>query len=116
MALNKDKELKMYYSISEVAQRFGVAESLLRYWEKEFPSIKPRKSGRNVRQYSLEDIQEIELIYNLVKQRGMKLAAARKTVEQHHGKAHQQKDIYDRLMDIRAELVTLRKELDHAAL
>ena len=41
MALNKNKDLKLYYSISEVAQMFNVAETLLRFWEKEFPNIKP---------------------------------------------------------------------------
>lgn len=51
MGLRSDKELKIYYSISEVAQMFGVNESLLRYWEKEFPFISPKKTGGNVRQY-----------------------------------------------------------------
>ncbi|MBQ2044931.1 MAG: MerR family transcriptional regulator, partial [Bacteroidaceae bacterium] len=77
MAHNTPKNLKLYYSISEVAAQFGVAESLLRYWEKEFPSIKPKKTNRQVRQYSAQDIEEIDLIYNLVKVRGMKLSAAR---------------------------------------
>ncbi len=115
MPLNNDKDLKKYYSIGEVAQMFGVAESLLRYWEKEFPSIQPRKSGRNVRQYTVEDIDEIRLIYNLVKERGMKLSAARKTVAQSHGKAKTSTNLYEKLQTIRAELVNLRKELDHVA-
>ena len=54
MAYNPNKELKLYYSISEVAAEFGVAETLLRFWEKEFPQIAPKKSGRNVRQYTKE--------------------------------------------------------------
>lgn len=45
MALKTDKELKLYYSISEVAKMFDVNESLLRYWEKEFPMISPKKTG-----------------------------------------------------------------------
>lgn len=49
MALRTDKELKLYYSISEVARMFDVNESLLRYWEKEFPMIAPKKTGGNVR-------------------------------------------------------------------
>ncbi len=116
MPLNTQKELRKYYSISEVAQRFGVAESLLRYWEKEFPSIKPRKAGRNVRQYTEEDIEEIDLIYNMVKVRGMKLAVARETLAKNRGKAKNTKDLYTRLVNIRAELVKLRKEMDNIAL
>ena len=51
MAYNPNKELKLYYSIGEVAKMFDVNESLLRYWEKEFPIISPKKAGGNVRQY-----------------------------------------------------------------
>ena len=74
MALNKDKDLKKYFSISEVATQFGVAESVLRFWEKEFPNIKPRKTQRNVRQYTREDIEEVRTVYTLLKVRGMKIA------------------------------------------
>ncbi len=116
MPLDKDKELKKYYSIGEVAEMFGVAESLLRYWEKEFPSIKPRKSGRNIRQYTADDIEEIRMIHTLVKKRGMKISAAREAVAQSHGKARDSVELYERLQAIRSELVALRKELDHAAL
>ena len=58
MALATNKELKLYYSIGEVAKMFNVSETLLRFWEKQFPQISPRKSGRNIRQYSKEDIEE----------------------------------------------------------
>ena len=79
MALNTDKNTKLYYSIKEVAGMIGVNESLLRYWEKEFPHLCPKTiSTNNVRQYTEKDIEQIRLIYNLVKVRGFKLAAARK--------------------------------------
>ena len=78
MALKTDKNLKMYYSIKEVAQIFNVSESLLRYWETEFPQIKPKTLSNKVRQYTDKDIEQIRVIYNLVKVRGFKLAAARK--------------------------------------
>lgn len=61
MALKVEKELKLYYSISEVAKMFNVNESLLRYWEKEFPMIAPKKTGGNVRQYRKEDIETLGL-------------------------------------------------------
>ena len=69
MPLSENKDLKLYYSISEVAKMFNVSETLLRFWEKQFPQIKPRKSGRNIRQYSRDDIEQVRLIYNLVKVR-----------------------------------------------
>ena len=73
MAFKTNKELKLYYSISEVARMFGVNESLLRYWEKEFPIISPKKVGGNIRQYRKEDIENIRQIYYLVKEKGMTL-------------------------------------------
>ena len=69
MAYNPNKDLKMYYSIGEVAKMFDVNESLLRYWEKEFPIIAPKKAGGNIRQYRKEDIENIRLVYHLVKEK-----------------------------------------------
>lgn len=112
MALNPNKELKLYYSIGEVAEMFDVSETLLRYWEKEFPSIAPRKSGRNIRQYSKEDIEQIKLIHNLVKVRGMKLAAAREALKKNKAGTQQTVEVIERLKAVREELLQIRKELD----
>jgi len=99
MVYNPNKELKLYYSIGEVAKMFDVNESLLRYWEKEFPIISPKKAGGNVRQYRKEDIENIRLVYHLVK---MNRETTIRTAE-----------ILDRLKLIREELVSMRKELDY---
>lgn len=112
MALNPDKELKLYYSISEVAAMFDVTETLLRYWEKEFPSITPRKSGRNIRQYSKEDIEQIRMIHNLVKVRGMKLAAARDALKKNKEGVQKTVEVTERLQAIREELLQIKRELD----
>ena len=80
MAYNPNKELKLYYSIGEVAKMFDVNESLLRYWEKEFPIISPKKAGGNVRQYRKEDIENIRLVYHLVKEKGMTLQGAKQVM------------------------------------
>ena len=85
MALNTNKELKLFYSISEVAKMFNVSETLLRFWEKEFPNIKPRKAGRGIRQYSKDDIEEVRSVY------------------------HQ---VIERLKSIRDELQSINKELN----
>ena len=111
MALNPNKDLKLYYSIGEVAEMFGVSETLLRYWEKEFPTIAPRKSGRNIRRYSQEDIEQVRLIYNLVKVRGMKLAAARKALKNSRDDVERNVEIVARLQTGRDELEQLRNAL-----
>ena len=58
MALNTNKDLKLFYSIGEVAQEFGVNESLLRFWESEFPNIAPKKNSRGVRMYTTRSTKE----------------------------------------------------------
>mgnify|MGYP000278993422 CR=1 FL=1 len=72
--LNTDKNLKLYYSISEVAAMFDVNESLLRFWEKDVSATQSEEGGRGIRQYRKEDIETVKLIYHLVKERGMTLA------------------------------------------
>lgn len=112
MALNPNKELKLYYSIGEVAEMLGLSETLLRYWEKEFPSITPKKAGRNVRQYSQEDIDQLRLVRHLVKDKGMKLAAARKALKNNKDGAERDAEIVARLRSIREELMKIKKESD----
>ena len=113
MAYNTSKDLKMYYSIREVAKMFNVNESLLRYWEKEFPIIAPRKAGGNVRQYRKEDIENIRLVYHLVKEKGMTLQGAKQRLKANKEKTIQTAEIVDRLKQIREELVNLRNSLDY---
>ena len=113
MAYNTNKDLKMYYSISEVAKMFNVNESLLRYWEKEFLIIAPRKAGGNVRQYRKEDIENIRLVYHLVKEKGMTLQGAKQRLKANKEKTVQTAEIVERLKQIREELVNLRNSLDY---
>ena len=113
MAYQSNKELKLYYSIGEVAKMFQVNESLLRYWEKEFPIISPRKAGGNIRQYRQEDIDNIRLIYHLVKEKGLTLQGAKQRLKVNKGKVGQTSEVVDRLKQIREERITLRKSLDY---
>lgn len=112
MAEETSKTNKLYYSIKEVAEMIGENESLLRYWEKEFPSIRPKKTGRNIRQYTQEDIDNIRLIYSLVKEKGMTLAGARQKLKQNPHTLRQTGEIIQRLNAVKAELLKMRKELD----
>lgn len=76
------KELtKLYYSIGEVSEMFGVANSLIRYWETEFRLLKPKKNKRGDRQYTIKDIHVIERIYTLVKERGFTLDGAKREIK-----------------------------------
>ena len=112
MALNLDKNLKLYYSISEVAQMFQLNESTLRYWEQEFPFLRPKTKGPSkIRQCSEKDIEQIKLIHNLVKVRGFKLAAAKKIINSNRNGADKTAEVLQRLTAVRDDLMALRKEL-----
>ena len=112
MALNRNKELKLYYSISEVASMMHVTETLLRYWEKEFPNIKPNKIGRGIRQYTKADIEQVKRVYHLVKERGMTLQGARDMLKRNKGgEIDRNVDVIERLKDIRAELQDISRHL-----
>ena len=113
MALNLNKNLKLYYSIKEVAEMFDLNESTLRFWETEFPYLRPKNtSPSKVRQYSEKDIEQIRLIHNLVKVRGFKLAAAKKIINQNRDGAERKAEVLTRLIDVRDELQALKRQLD----
>ena len=113
MALNEYKPQKLYYSIKEVAEQFGLNESTLRYWETEFPMLKPKTTGpAKVRQYQRKDIEQIKLIHNLVKVRGFKLAAAKKIINNNRQGADKTADVLSRLIGVRNELQALRRQMD----
>jgi len=100
---------KLYYSIKEVAQQINVTESLLRYWETEFPHLRPKTTGNRVRQYTEKDIEQIKVIYNLVKVRGFKIAAARKMLQENRSGAQK---VMETLFSVRDQLKELKKQLD----
>ena len=115
MALNSNKPTKLYYTIKEVAQMMNVSESLLRYWESEFPHLRPKTTGNRVRQYTQKDIDQIKVIYNLVKVRGFKIAAARKYLQQNRAGAEKSSEVLDTLIRVRDELKDMKKQLDGLA-
>ena len=113
MALNLNKNLKLYYSIKEVAEMFDLPESTLRYWQQEFPFLRPKTSGpAKIRQYQEKDIEQIRLIHNLVKVRGFKLAAARKMLTHNKQGVDKTADVLYALLAVRNELQILKKQLD----
>ena len=106
------KEGKLYYSISEVAEHFNVNASLLRFWEKEFDFIlKPKKNKKGNRYYTPEDIKNIETIYFLVKQSGFTLEGAKAKLKADKNKVVEQKEIIQKLQNIRNELKSIADDL-----
>ena len=72
---------KLYYKIGDVAQKFGVNTSLLRYWEQEFDFISPKKNAKGTRYYSQKDIDNISIVYYLVKEKGMTISGVKEYLD-----------------------------------
>ncbi|MGH1383622.1 MerR family transcriptional regulator [Kordia sp.] len=102
---------KLYYSIGEVAKAFDVNASLIRFWEKEFDEIQPKKNAKGNRKFTPEDIKHIELIYHLVKERGFTLDGAKVHLKEEKKKTLSNFEIIRKLQHIRAELVKIKDNM-----
>lgn len=102
---------KHYYSIGEVAEMFGVNASLIRYWENEFDNIKPFKNKKGNRLFTKEDVEDVRLVYYLVKERGMTLKGAKQKIKENKSDTIQEHQIVSRLKKIREMLIEIREEL-----
>jgi DNA-binding transcriptional MerR regulator len=103
---------KRYYKIGEVADAFGVNVSLLRFWDKEFSSLKLKKNAKGNRMFTKEDVDQVRLIHHLVKEKGYTLDGAKKKMRQKPEQTKNTGEIVGRLQGIRAELVKLKSSLD----
>lgn len=102
---------KKYYSIGEVAEMFGVATSLIRFWESEFELIKPKKNRKGNRQFTPEDIHNIKLIFHLVKEKGFTLQGAKEMLKSESSTIKDKMEAIDSLKKIREFLVELKQQL-----
>ena len=110
--LKKDKKIeKLYYSIGEVAELFEVNPSLIRFWEKEFDVLKPKKNRKGDRMFTQEDIGQLRLIYHLVKERGYTLQGAKEKLIQNREDVENRVEIVDSLYRIRQFLEELKSDL-----
>ena len=108
----KEKTIeKKYFAIGEVAEMFDVAPSLIRFWESEFEIIAPKKNRKGNRQFTREDIENVRLIYHLVKEKGFTLQGAKEMLKKDSGKIRNELDMIDSLQKVRTFLVELRKQL-----
>lgn len=101
---------KLYYSIGEVAKAFDVNTSLIRYWEQEFPIIRPKKNKKGNRYFTPEDIKNFEMIFYLVKEKGYTLDGARIALTTNN-RISETISVINRLEFVKAELEKLKKSL-----
>lgn len=107
-----DQELnKLYYSIGEVAAMFNVANSLIRYWESEFPQLKPQKNRRGDRKFTEKDIKVLEVIFTLVKENGYTIDGAKKALKEELKNQSKNLKMINKLEKIRISLEKLKDKL-----
>lgn len=103
---------KLYYSIGEVSNMFGVNQSLIRFWESEFSIIKPRKNNKGTRFFTPKDVDNFHLIFHLVKERGYTLSGAKKKLLENSDEVIENFEIIKRLKNVRSFLIDLKEELN----
>ncbi|HLV37988.1 MerR family transcriptional regulator [Xanthomarina sp.] len=102
---------KRYYSIGEVAKAFDVNTSLIRFWEKEFDVLKPKKNAKGNRKFTPEDIHNLKFIYHLVKERGFTLDGAKAHLKEEKKKPLETFEIINKLKNIKAQLLKIKDQL-----
>jgi DNA-binding transcriptional MerR regulator len=103
---------KIFYSIGEVAEMLNVNQSLIRFWEKEFDILKPQKNKKGNRLFTQQDIENLRLIYHLVKERGMTLKGARLKLQNQKQEIVDSFEIVKKLQNIKENLLSIKSELE----
>ncbi|MCG8700323.1 MAG: MerR family transcriptional regulator [Bacteroidales bacterium] len=111
MPYKEPKIEKLYYTIGEVAKMFDVNTSLIRFWEKEFDIIKPKKNKKGNRLFTNTDIENFHLIFHLVKEKGLTLAGAKKKIKENKEDISENLEIINALTQIKEMLLTLKEDL-----
>lgn len=102
---------KLYYSISEVAEYFEVSTSLIRYWETEFTFLRPHKNSKGDRRFTRANIEQIQIIYDLVKERGFTLDGAKKEIRANKKKLQSGNKVLTKLKHLKTNLENLRDRI-----
>lgn len=111
LSIENNNLTKLYYSIGEVAEMFNVNTSLIRFWEKEFDILKPKKNKKGNRLFTKTDIENLQLIYHLVKERGYTLEGAKQKLKDNKNDVVNNHEIIMSLTRVKEFLLELKKTL-----
>jgi DNA-binding transcriptional MerR regulator len=109
--IDTDNLSKLYYSIGEVAEMFGLSKSLIRYWESEFSSLRPIKNNKGDRRFTKQNIEQLNLIFHLVKEKGFTLEGAKNELREQKKALRNKSELKKRLLAIKRNLINLKKEV-----
>ncbi|MBC7643398.1 MAG: MerR family transcriptional regulator [Flavobacterium sp.] len=103
-------ENKRYYGIGELAKAFDVNASLIRFWEGEFDILKPKKNAKGNRMFTIDDVNNLKLIFHLVKERGFTLDGAKIHLKAGQKKILDKFEIISKLESVKAQLLQIKSE------
>lgn len=103
---------RLYYPIGEVSKMLGVPVPTIRYWEKEFDVIRPKKNRKGDRYFTPEDVGTLKLVRHMVKERGMTIDGARKALKANYKGAEDKHQAIESLKAVRSFLISLKDALD----
>ena len=109
---NKETNEKIYYSIGEVSKIIGISTSKIRFWEKEFDSIKPKKNKKGNRIFNKKELNKLKLIHHLLKEKKYTIDGAKKKMRKNPEKTETHQKVIENLKKIKAELIEIRKNLN----
>lgn len=111
MPYKETDTVKLYYTIGEVSKMFNVNASLIRFWEKEFEVLQPKKNKKGNRLFTAEDVENLRIIFHLVKERGFTLQGAKAKLKDNKTDVASTTEVFDSLTKIRSFLVELKEQL-----
>jgi DNA-binding transcriptional MerR regulator len=107
----KELPKKLFYGIGEIAEHFGVAQSLVRFWEGEFPGLQPKRNAKGSRFYTAENVEEFKMIYHLVKEKGYTLEGAKAMLKKERSQMKNKIRLKESLTELRGFLIDVRDKL-----
>ena len=106
-----ESKLKLYYSIGEVSKRLGINASKIRFWEKEFEILNPKKNKKGNRRFTDNDVKKLKLIYHLLKERNYTISGAKKKMQNNSKKTENTHEVIEKLKKLQKDLIEIRKDL-----
>jgi len=110
--IDTDELTKLYYTIGEVSEMLGVSASLIRFWESEFTYLNPHKNSKGDRRFTKQNIEQLQLIHHLVKEKGFTLEGAKKEIKENRHRLQAKSKILQSLTNIKKKLNSLKAQLD----
>lgn len=111
----KEKEIeKLYYGIGEVSEMLSISASSIRYWEKEFDILKPKKNAKGDRFFTKEDIEKVRLIYHMLKEKGYTVDGAKVQLKDKYEEENRKMALIEKLNKVKGFLVEMKSQLESA--